>query len=125
MPWPRLEAFIDALLDVDNIRDIRLATKALIGLPQHWSQPAVVEGMARVAATARSRGVSLAIHTHANHAQSIPPAVATAASAMLDAGIRDVRNQGVPLDGVHPHPHHPPQLPLPPPPTPRHMPSHL
>jgi lysine 2,3-aminomutase len=105
MPWPRLEAFIDALLEVENIRDIRLATKALIGLPQHWSQPAVVEGMSRVAATARSRGVSLAIHTHANHAQSITPSVAKAASAMLDAGIRDVRNQGVLLDGVNAHPH--------------------
>ncbi len=45
MPWPRLEAFLTALLEVDNIRDIRLATKALIGLPQHWLQPDVVEGM--------------------------------------------------------------------------------
>ena len=36
MPWPRLEAFVAALLDIGNIRDIRLATKALMGLPQHW-----------------------------------------------------------------------------------------
>jgi lysine 2,3-aminomutase len=40
------------LLEIDNIRDIRLATKALMGLPQHWLQDDVVEGMARLAATA-------------------------------------------------------------------------
>ena len=36
LPWPRLEAFVDSLLDIENIRDIRLATKALMALPQHW-----------------------------------------------------------------------------------------
>ena len=36
------------LLEIENIRDIRLATKALMGLPQHWLQPDVVEGMTRV-----------------------------------------------------------------------------
>jgi len=101
MPWPRLEAFLTSLLEIDNIRDIRLATKALIGLPQHWLQDEVRAGMERVATTARSRGVSLAIHTHANHAQSITPIVAEAARAMLDAGVRDVRNQGVLLAGVN------------------------
>ncbi|MGA8256851.1 MAG: lysine 2,3-aminomutase, partial [Nocardioides sp.] len=33
LPWPRLEAFLESLLQIENIRDIRLATKALIGLP--------------------------------------------------------------------------------------------
>src|SRR5216683_2196100 len=36
LPWPRLEAFVSDLLDIDSIRDIRLATKALMGLPQFW-----------------------------------------------------------------------------------------
>src|SRR5205814_2163892 len=27
LPWPRLESFVARLLDVDNVRDIRLATK--------------------------------------------------------------------------------------------------
>ena len=36
MPWKRLEEFVDRLLEVENIRDIRLATKALMGLPQYW-----------------------------------------------------------------------------------------
>lgn len=101
LPWPRLEDFLTQLLEIDNIRDIRLATKALIGLPQHWLQPEVVDGVGRVAALARSRGVSLAIHTHANHAHSITPLVAEAARAMFDAGVRDVRNQGVLLAGVN------------------------
>ncbi|MGA8256322.1 MAG: lysine 2,3-aminomutase, partial [Nocardioides sp.] len=105
LPWPRLEAFLESLLQIENIRDIRLATKALIGLPQHWLQPEVREGMARVAGTARSRGVSLAIHTHANHAHSITPIVAEASQAMLEAGVRDVRNQGVLLNGVNADPH--------------------
>ena len=61
--------------------------------------------MARVAGTARSRGVSIAIHTHANHANSITPLVAEASRAMLDAGVRDVRNQGVLLNGVNADPH--------------------
>ncbi|WP_110205538.1 KamA family radical SAM protein [Nocardioides daejeonensis] len=101
MPWPRLEEFLVELLAIDNIRDVRLATKALIGLPQHWSQPEVVEGVARVATLARSRGVALAVHTHTNHVQSLTPAVAEAARALLAAGIRDIRNQGVLLDGVN------------------------
>ncbi len=105
MPLPRLESFVDGLLDIDNIRDIRLATKALMGLPQHWLQDQVVEGMTRLGAKARERGASIAIHTHVNHANSITPLVAKATRAMLDAGVRDVRNQGVLLGGVNDDPH--------------------
>jgi lysine 2,3-aminomutase len=104
MPWPRLEDFLTQLLEIENIRDIRLATKALMGLPQHWLQDDVRAGVERVARTARDRGVSIAIHTHVNHAASVTPLVAQAAKAMLDAGIRDVRNQGVLLDGVNADP---------------------
>jgi lysine 2,3-aminomutase len=105
MPWPRLEDFISRLLDIDNIRDIRLATKALMGMPQHWLSDPVRAGMERMATKARDRGVSLAIHTHVNHANSVTPLVAKATRAMLDTGIRDVRNQGVLLDGVNADPH--------------------
>jgi lysine 2,3-aminomutase len=104
MPWRNLEAFLDRLLEIDTIRDIRLATKALMGLPQHWLAPDVVDGVGRVATTARERGVSLAIHTHVNSAQSVTPAVAAAARAMLAAGVRDVRNQGVLMRGVNDSP---------------------
>ena len=101
MPWPRLEAFVSALLDVPSIRDIRLASKALMGLPQHWLADEVRAGMERLAAKARQRGASIAIHTHVNAAQSVTPLVARATQAMLDTGIRDVRNQGVLLHGVN------------------------
>ncbi len=101
MPWRSLEAFLDQLLTIESIRDIRLATKALMALPQHWLAEDVVEGVARVARTARERGVSLAIHTHVNAAASVTPAVARAARAMLEAGVRDVRNQGVLMHGVN------------------------
>src|SRR4051794_5301374 len=105
MPWPRLEAFLTELLEIENIRDIRLATKALMGMPQHWLQHDVVEGMTRIGTISRQRGVSVAIHTHVNHANSVTPLVAEAARTMLDTGIRDVRNQGVILNGVNADPH--------------------
>ncbi|MDQ2875371.1 MAG: lysine 2,3-aminomutase [Actinomycetota bacterium] len=101
LPWPRLEAFVADLLSVDSIRDIRLASKALMGLPQFWLTDEVRAGMERLAATAARRDVSLAIHTHVNSAQSVTPLVARAAKAMLETGIRDVRNQGVLLRGTN------------------------
>src|SRR6202007_2139344 len=66
-----------------------------------WLSDEVRAGMARLATTARSRGVSIAIHTHVNAAQSVTPLVARATGAMLEAGVRDVRNQGVLLRGVN------------------------
>lgn len=101
MPWKNLEAFLDKVIEIPNIRDIRLATKALMGLPQHWLAPDTVAGVERVATKARQSGVGLAIHTHVNHAQSVTPLVADAAKAMLAAGVRDVRNQGVLMRGVN------------------------
>jgi lysine 2,3-aminomutase len=101
LPWPRLESFVERLLDIETVRDIRLASKALMGLPQHWLADEVRAGMARLAATARARGVDLAIHTHVNNVNSVTPLVAEAAAAMLETGIRDVRNQGVLLRGVN------------------------
>jgi KamA family protein len=101
LPWPRLESFVAGLLDIDSVRDIRLATKALMGLPQHWLSYEVRSGMERLASTARQRDVSIAIHTHVNSAQSVTPLVARAAKAMLETGIRDVRNQGVLLRGTN------------------------
>lgn len=101
VPWKGLEGYLMRLLEIDTVRDIRLATKALMGLPQHWLQPEVVEGLERVARTARRRGVNLAIHTHVNHVNSLTPLVAKAAKTALEVGIRDVRNQGVLMRGVN------------------------
>ncbi|WP_371515754.1 KamA family radical SAM protein [Kitasatospora sp. NBC_01300] len=101
VPWPRLESFLLRLLDLGTVRDIRLASKAVVGLPQHWLQPQLLDGLARVAELAARRAVNLAVHTHANHVRSITPLVAEAARALLDAGVRDVRNQGVLMRGVN------------------------
>jgi lysine 2,3-aminomutase len=101
VPWRQLESYLMRLLDIETIRDIRLATKALAALPQHWLAPEVVEGLERIARTAARRGVNLAIHTHVNHAQSVTPLVARAAQTALEVGVRDVRNQGVLMRGVN------------------------
>ena len=56
LPWPRLEAFVAALLEIDNIRDIRLASKALMGLPQFWLSDEVRAGMGRLGADGTGTG---------------------------------------------------------------------
>ena len=71
IPWPRLESFVMQLLEIDTIRDIRLATKALATLPQHWLQEKVVDWVDPAPHTAAARGVNLALHTHINHAQAL------------------------------------------------------
>jgi len=101
IPIKRLEEFVTALIDVDHVRDIRLATKGLMGLPQHFLQPEVQEGLRRLGEKARARGVSVAVHTHVNHANSLTPLVAKASRQFLEWGYRDVRNQGVLLRGVN------------------------
>ena len=101
LPITVLESFVSALMDIPNIRDIRLATKGLMGLPQHFLQDDVLKGLERLAKKARERGVDIAVHTHVNHAESLTPLVAKAVRALLDMGFRDVRNQGVLMRGVN------------------------
>jgi lysine 2,3-aminomutase len=101
VPIKRLEQFVMGLLDIDNIRDIRIASKGLMGLPQHFLQSDVLEGLERIAARANERGVDIAVHTHVNAAQQVTPLVGKAVRAILDMGYRDVRNQGVLLKGVN------------------------
>ena len=101
MPIKRLEDFVSALMDIPNIRDIRLATKALMGLPQHFLQKDVLEGMERLGRKAGERGVDIAVHVHVNHANQLTPLVARATGHFFEFGFRDVRNQGVLLRGVN------------------------
>jgi lysine 2,3-aminomutase len=61
----------------------------------------VLAGLGRLARKAREREVSLAFHTHVNHANQVTPLVAKAALKLLEIGFRDVRNQGVLLRGVN------------------------
>jgi lysine 2,3-aminomutase len=97
----QLEPFVDAVLDIENIRDIRLASKGLMGVPQHFLQDTVLAGLDRLAKKAVKRGVALALHTHVNNAAQVTPLVAKAAGKLREMGFRDVRNQGVLLRGVN------------------------
>jgi lysine 2,3-aminomutase len=101
LPWPRLEAFLDGLMEIESIRDIRLASKGLMSLPQHWLTDEVRSGVERVASKAFDRGISLAIHTHINVASQVTEMFTEAAKAMTEAGVRHIRNQGVLLRGVN------------------------
>jgi lysine 2,3-aminomutase len=101
LPIEQLEQFVSALLDIQNIRDVRLASKGLMGIPQHFLQDKVLQAMERLAHKAFERGVSLALHTHINHANQVTPLVGRAAKKLLELGFRDVRNQGVLLRGVN------------------------
>ena len=101
LPISALEAFVSALLDLPNIKDIRLASKGLMGIPQHFLQDEVLFGLDRLAKKAFERGVNLALHTHVNHANQVTPLLGRAAKKLLAMGFRDVRNQGVMLRGVN------------------------
>jgi len=101
LPIATLERFVSSLMDLPNIRDIRLATKGLAGLPQHFLQDDVLQGMERLVRKARERNVDIAVHTHVNHASMLTPLVASAVTRLLDMGFRDVRNQGVLMRGVN------------------------
>ena len=61
VPWPRLESFVMQLLEIDTIRDIRLATKALAALPQHWLQANRRSSTRKDCRRPRGK---LALHTH-------------------------------------------------------------
>ena len=103
-PIATLETFVSQLMDIPNIKDIRLATKGL-----HRDSSAFPAGRS-------SRGTRTAgqkepgarrRHRRAHsrkHANQVTPLVRKAVQALLDMGYRDVRNQGVLLRGVNSSP---------------------
>ena len=101
LPIAQLESFVSSLLDIPNIRDIRLASKGLMAIPQHFLQDEVLQGLERLAKKAEQRGVDIAFHTHVNHANQVTPLLAKAVRKLLEIGFRDVRNQGVLMRGVN------------------------
>jgi len=104
VPAKRLQEWLFKLMDIENIRDIRIATKGLMGIPQHFLQDDVLQAYEAIATRARERDKDVALHTHVNAAQQITPLVGTAVRKLLDMGFRDVRNQGVLLRGVNTSP---------------------
>ncbi|MGZ8604916.1 MAG: KamA family radical SAM protein [Actinomycetota bacterium] len=101
VPIQRLREWLFKLMDIENVRDVRIATKGLMGIPQHFLQDEVLQGYEAIATRAHERGVEVAIHTHVNAAQQVTPLVGSAVRKLLDMGFRDVRNQGVLLRGVN------------------------
>jgi lysine 2,3-aminomutase len=101
VPAKRLQDWLFKLMDIENIRDVRIATKGLMGIPQHFLQDEVLTAYEAIATRAREREVDVAIHTHVNAARQVTPLVGKAVRAFLDMGYRDVRNQGVLLRGVN------------------------
>ncbi len=101
IPIERLKDWLFRLFEIPNIRDVRLATKALMGLPQHFLQDEVLRGYEEIVRRAHERDIEIAVHTHVNAAQQVTPLFGRAVRALLDMGYRDVRNQGVLLRGVN------------------------
>jgi lysine 2,3-aminomutase len=101
VPAKRLQEWVFRLMDLPNIRDVRLATKALVAVPQHFLQDDLLEAYDAMAKRAREREIDIAVHTHVNSAQQVTPLFGKAVRALLDMGYRDVRNQGVLLRGVN------------------------
>lgn len=101
LPIQVLEPFVNSVMELPNVRDVRLATKGLMGLPQHFLQDEVLKGFERIAKKAHECGVEIAVHTHVNSARQLTPLVAKAVRKLLDMGYRDVRNQGVLMRGVN------------------------
>ena len=104
VPAKRLQEWLFKLMDIEHIRDIRIATKGLMGIPQHFLQDDVLAAYDAIATRARERDKDVALHTHVNAAQQVTPLVGTAVRKLLDMGFRDVRNQGVLLRGVNTSP---------------------
>lgn len=101
LPIQVLESFVGELLDIPHIRDIRLATKGLQAIPQHFLQDSILQGLERIAHKAWEREVDIAVHTHINHASQVTPLVARVVRKLHEMGFRDVRNQGVLMRGVN------------------------
>jgi lysine 2,3-aminomutase len=101
VPMPLLEDFVSKVLAIPHVREVRLASKSLVALPQHFLAADVLAGLERLAKAARAHDVELALHTHANHASQVTPLVARAAAALRGLGIHDLRNQAVLLQGVN------------------------
>jgi len=104
LPMAVLEPFLNRLLEIPHIQDVRLASKAIMAMPQHFLQPEVLRGLERIALKARQESVSLAMHTHVNHVSQVTPLMTRVTEALLHMGFRDVRNQGVLLRGTNTDP---------------------
>lgn len=92
----RIEEILDALVDVDSLDFIRIATRVPVSLPQRITTDAGLIEILRD----RCRRKQLFAVTQFDHPREITPEAAAAVRLLLDAGI-PVRNQTVLLRGVN------------------------
>jgi lysine 2,3-aminomutase len=91
----------EALLDIEHVRRIRLATKALAVQPMKFiSDDAWFRTICEIAVLGRNRFKSVFLHTHFNHPRELTGLVKTAMRRIFSEGIY-VRNQSVLLRGVN------------------------
>jgi lysine 2,3-aminomutase len=91
----------NALIEIEHVRRIRLATKAVSVQPMKFLlDDEWFKAIADVAARARERFKSVFLHTHFNHPREVTPLVEAAMRRIFAEGIH-VRNQSVLLRGVN------------------------
>lgn len=90
------------LLDIPHIKRIRIASKGLAVSPSRFLDPNDQWSTSLIALTeyGRSKGKSVALHTHFNHPNEITWVTRKAALHLFQAGVT-VRNQTVLLKGVN------------------------
>ena len=100
----QLEHICRTLLDMPNIRRIRIATKGPAVMPQKiLTDAAWVDAATRVSDYGRKLHKEVALHTHFNHPNEITGITAQAMTKLFERGIR-VRNQAVLQSGVNDSP---------------------
>jgi len=93
----------NALLDIPNVRRIRLATKALAVQPMKFLSDEEWTGVVLdLVAGSRELFKDVCIHTHFNHPREVTPLVEQAMRRLHSHGVI-VRNQSVLLRGVNDH----------------------
>lgn len=91
----------EALLEIEHVRRIRFATKALSVQPMKFlTDEAWFSAIADVARMGRSMFKSVFVHSHFNHPREVTPLVEQAMRRLFAEGIY-VRNQAVLLRGVN------------------------
>lgn len=101
LPARHLWSLLQALLEIDHVRRVRVASKVLAVLPcalldEHGWSSALIAAQR----LAREQRKQFSLHTHFNHAREITWVTRLAADALFDRGIK-VRNQAVLLCGVN------------------------
>ena len=100
VPVAQLEAFVSELLDIPNIRDIRLASKALMAFRSTFFKT-MFYALSSGCRARLGSGAWISRFTRTSTAPSGDPVGGQPCRKLIEMGFRDVRNQGVLLRGVN------------------------